>query len=74
MLDDQLTRIEKKIDRLDQLITGGDSPHSGIIVRVDRIEQAEQRRNVWTMAAIGASATAVVSAAFKWLTTSGHNP
>jgi len=74
MLDDQLTRIEKKIDRLDQLITGGDSPNSGIIVRMDRIEQAEKRRNAWMLAAIGASTTAIVSAAWKWITTSGHTP
>ncbi len=68
---DQLTRIEQKIDKLDRIITGGDTPHSGIIVRLDRIEQTEIRRNVWTVAAIGASVVALISAAWKWLTHSG---
>ena len=68
---DQLTRIEQKIDKLDTLITGGENPRSGIIVRLDRVEQTEIRRNVWTVAAIGASAAALVSAAYKWATHSG---
>lgn len=68
MLDDQLTRIEKKIDRLDQLITGGDSPNSGIIVRVDRIEQREARRDWWTKTAMGAACAACVGTAWKWIT------
>lgn len=68
MQDGQLDRIESKIDRLDHLITGGDSPNSGIIVRVDRIEQREVRRDWWTKTAMGAATVACIGTAWKWLT------
>lgn len=56
---DQLARIERNLERLNHLITGGDNPSEGLLLRFDRVEQAAKRAAVWTRAAIGATVTSL---------------
>lgn len=60
MIQEQVDRIEKKIDKLDNLLTGNGEPHKGIVVRLDRVEQREESRNKWTWIVLGASITALI--------------
>lgn len=66
-MQDQLDRIEKKVDRLDEAVRG-DGRSGGIITRLDRVEQAEKRRanahrtaKSALVAALGAFAAAVTA-------------
>lgn len=58
-----LTRMESKIDRLDRHITGASEPGTGLIVRVDRIEQ----RNKLTAWLAGTALGAALSAIAAWI-------
>ena len=50
-----------RLDLLTTLLTGSASPEKGIVLRLDRIEQAEKRR-VWIIrSVIGACITAFLS-------------
>lgn len=66
-MQDQLDRIEKKVDRLDEAVRG-DGKSGGIVTRLDRVEQAEKRRasahrtaKGALVAAIGACAAAITA-------------
>lgn len=55
------TRIEGKIDHvaeqvslLNKLLTGGDEPARGMIVRIDRVEQTQERQRKVIWAVVGA--------------------
>ena len=39
----QLDRIEHKVDVLCRIITGNSNPSVGLVVRFDRVEQAQKR-------------------------------
>jgi hypothetical protein len=54
VVDRDLARLEKKIDSVIALLTGNDRPELGVIVRLDRLEQNEKRRNWWVRATAGA--------------------
>jgi hypothetical protein len=50
-----------------ELLTGNGEPSKGLIVRVDRLEQSESRRNWLATTAIGAAITALAGVAVKYL-------
>ena len=60
-------RVERKLDFLCTLLTGNGDPQKGLVVRVDRLEQAEKRRKWWVGTAVGAAIVAVVNAVMMWL-------
>jgi hypothetical protein len=71
-LREQLVRIEERqhedareqrelLQKIDNYLTGGSEPEKGMIVRVDRLEQAEARRDWYVKAALGASICAIIS-------------
>ena len=54
-------RLSEQIATLNKLIVGNGEPSKGIVVRLDRMEQREVRRDAWVKRAIGASVAAVFS-------------
>ncbi len=81
--NDKLDRIISKIDHLEELVS---CPETGLIVKVDRIEQrlphklevrldrlevSEARRQKLTWSAVGAAVTALIGAAWALLTGRG---
>ena len=54
--------IYRDVKEIKDLLTGGKHPEDGIVVRMDRLEQAEKQRAKWSGAAIVAAITAVVTA------------
>lgn len=63
MIKQDVDRLEEKLDKVIDLLQGKE----GLIVEVDRLKQSEKRRVWWTRTAIGASITAVVTAAAAML-------
>jgi hypothetical protein len=53
--------LREDYHQLNQIITGNGSPGTGMVVRLDRLEQESERRSLWVKAAIGASVTAIFS-------------
>ena len=53
----------EKIDQMHKIITGGDNPRTGFIVRIDRIEQ-RQKRGVWAHRTLF---VATIGAGLAWL-------
>jgi hypothetical protein len=49
-------------ERIEMLLTGNGQPGNGLVVRVDRIEQNERRRDWWIRTTIAAAFTAVATA------------
>lgn len=52
----------RKLDRIDKFITGGDHPHMGAIVRLDRLEQDAKERRFWTRFAITTGLAGIATA------------
>lgn len=46
------TRLIEDVSIIRRHIDGGDKPETGMIVRLDRLEQKDTRRERWTAAAI----------------------
>lgn len=57
----RINDISSKFDRLDGFITGAHEPEKGLIVRIDRMEQAHKARAWWTKSALGAAITAIIT-------------
>lgn len=54
-MNDSLLLIHEKLDRIDEkatlacrLLNGNGNPEQGIVLRLDRIEQVQARRNKWS--------------------------
>ena len=54
--------IYNDVREIKALLTGNGHPEDGIVVRMDRLEQAEKQRAKWSGAAVVAAITAVVTA------------
>lgn len=67
-MNEQLDRIEGKVDRALRLLDGGDEPERGLIVRMDRIEQRHRTIAKITSTALGAWVVLAATAAWAWLT------
>lgn len=64
-------RVNRRIDSLERHFTGGSEPSRGLIVRIDRIEQARNNQRWLTHTALAVAIGAMVTAAlaklgFKW--------
>ena len=57
--------------RLEKLLTGNGEPSKGMVVRVDRLEQAEGRRSFITKTLIGAWVAAVAGSVWAWVRAKG---
>lgn len=70
-IESQLSRIERKVDELTEKLDAelnGHRGQAGIRVRMDRLEQTEERRTFWTRT-IGATAvTAIVLSLWNFIT------
>lgn len=63
--------IYRTVKRIEEILTGNGHPANGLVVRVDRLEQAEQRRGWWSKTALGAAITAAIGS--LWAITKGHS-
>lgn len=63
---EKLDRIEEKLDGMDRYLRG-DHETLGVTVRLDRLEQSENRRNWWTTTSVGAALAALTGAVASWL-------
>lgn len=61
----RLEEIGTKLDRIERFVTGDHEPEKGLLVRIDRIEQAEITRKWWTQTAVGAAITAIVTSVWS---------
>lgn len=79
----ELRAIHTKLEILEKLMTGNGSPERGVIVRLDRLEQnqvdnlevrlnsleqAEERRVFWTRTTLTSSVVAVVASLWSLIT------
>lgn len=62
----KLDELNKKIERLSDYIDGNGSPERGIIVRLDRLEQSEQKRSWLLKTTIAAALGALASSIITW--------
>lgn len=62
---ERLEEIGGKLDRIEKFVTGDHEPEKGLLVRIDRIEQADITRRWWTQTAVGAAITAVVTSVWS---------
>ncbi len=62
-----MERLERKVDLIENHLSGGSEPTRGLLVRIDRLEGSEERRRT-VLKWIGASSiTATVASVFAWL-------
>lgn len=61
------------LTRMYNFMTGGSEPERGVLMRVDRLEQARERGTFWTTTALTAAIIAIVTAAWQILT-GKHTP
>lgn len=67
--DCECSHVRDKVDEIHRILTGASEPSRGVVVRLDRLEQSESRRNFWTTTAVGAALTAIIgtlSQSFHW--------
>lgn len=65
---DLLQEIRERLARIEAFLVGDPgSDRPGLIGRVDRLEQAEERRKWAVRAAVGSAITAVMGAVSSWL-------
>jgi hypothetical protein len=66
-LDQRIIHMVKKMDSINELLTGNGNPERGLIIRVDRLEQNESRR-VWVLrATVTACVGAIVATIINWV-------
>lgn len=53
-------QTHSEVLRLRRLIVGESEPERGLILRVDRLEQRQERSTLWSQTAIGVVITAIV--------------
>ena len=55
--------MSEQLHRMDHHITGNGTPERGVLIRMDRLEQVERRRE-WTLRTIGAMVLGLLVNAF----------
>lgn len=55
-------QMHGEVVRLRRIITGESEPERGLVLRVDRLEQRQERSSFLSQTAIGAALTAIVGA------------
>lgn len=61
----EIERLRKDICVIGEHITGNGEPSKGLIVKVDRLEQAHESRKWWTQTAAGAALASLVTSAWS---------
>lgn len=59
--ENQLQEINRKLDLVTKLLTGNGDPSTGYIVRIDRLEQRDKRRDKWQWIVVGAVTVLIVT-------------
>ena len=67
-------RMEPKLSTVHRIITGDSEPERGHVIRIDRLERAEDRRNKWAMIVLGTVAALVINAAWDKLREAEGSP
>lgn len=67
LLRQDIAKLSDDVRGVTHLLTGNGTPEKGVIVRLDRIEQDNQRRENWTKTAIGGAIAAGVAAVGAWI-------
>lgn len=63
--DDMLDRfqaLDRKIDKQQEILTGNGSPEKGLLIRVDRLEQTDNKRSWLLRTTIGTSIGSIIAA------------
>lgn len=61
------------VNKLNKIVTGGDDPSKGIVVKLDRLHQSQISRDKWTFG-IGVAATAALVKSFgAWIVSAFQN-
>jgi len=71
ILDTHFTHMNARLDRVVKFIDGDSEPERGAKIRLDRLEQADERRKLWVGAAIVAGVGSVVASV--WASLTGHH-
>lgn len=66
-IEDKDKIITVKIEQINNLLNGNGTPERGIIVRLDRLEQSEQRRTWLLRTTIVASVAAIISSVVNYI-------
>jgi hypothetical protein len=66
-LEDRFDSFEKKIEKINDLLSGNGTPEKGIIIRLDRLEQTEQRRTWLLRTTLVSAIGAVVATIAHWI-------
>jgi len=61
----EIERLRKDIGVIGEHITGNGEPSKGLIVKVDRLEQAHESRKWWAQTAAGAAIASMVASAWS---------
>ncbi len=64
-IEERLSTIQQQLTQFGTLLMGVDGK-PGIVVRLDRIEQAEGKRSKFVWLAVGAAITALVKSVLPW--------
>lgn len=67
LLRQDIAKLSDDVRVVTHLLTGNGTPEKGVIVRLDRIEQDNQRRENLAKTAIGGAIAASVAALGAWL-------
>jgi len=70
-MQDQLDRIEAKVDRMEDYIWRGNG-REALTVRMDRIEQTERKRTWWARTWAGAAVAALVASTASLINGGNH--
>jgi len=62
MMQQSHQQTHSEVVRLRRIITGESEPERGLVLRVDRLEQRQERSSFLSQTAIGAALTAIVGA------------
>ena len=61
----KIDELAEQTERNTKSIMGGSDPSKGLVIRLDRLEQNESRREWWLKSTLAACITAIVTAVFS---------
>jgi uncharacterized protein YqgV (UPF0045/DUF77 family) len=64
-LEVRLDDIADDVKVIKEILTGNGDPRKGMVLRMDRLEETQKRRDWWIKAAMGTSISAVVGLLIK---------
>jgi len=64
---DAVMRLDARTARVEHLLNGSSNPANGLVIRVDRLEQAQETRKVWTGTAVAAAVSGLGTAVWLFI-------